>query len=170
DPTIMTTNKKRFIELKRNGSTERIIIDEVMQRASCIAGRATTRWKAYLKGRPNVPLVVKDSWKYLERDEEGDLLREATAGGVINMARYYHHETVRIHVTDDDIRSNVTLYVKEFHHLVNSIEVALHRPSQLLGYPSLRIPAAKVDNPGILIPVDEDIVRLSISPDDSGIV
>ncbi|KAH7115371.1 hypothetical protein B0J13DRAFT_209325 [Dactylonectria estremocensis] len=107
DPTIITTNKERFIEVKRNGSTERIIIDEVMQRAPCIAGRATTCWKAHLEGRPDVPLVIKDSWQYPERDEEGDLLREATAKGVVNMARYYHHETVRIHGTDDDIGSNV---------------------------------------------------------------
>ncbi|KAH7112359.1 hypothetical protein EDB81DRAFT_893997 [Dactylonectria macrodidyma] len=42
-----------------------------------------------------------------ERDEEGDLLREVTANGVVNVAQYYHHETVRIHETDDDIRSNV---------------------------------------------------------------
>ncbi|KAH7137548.1 hypothetical protein EDB81DRAFT_70458 [Dactylonectria macrodidyma] len=107
DPTIMTTDKERFIEVKRNGSTERIIIDEMMHRAPCIAGRATTCWKAHLEGRPDVPLVIKDSWQYPERDEEGDLLREATAKGVVNMARYYHHETVQIRGTDDDIRSNV---------------------------------------------------------------
>ncbi|KAK7414966.1 hypothetical protein QQZ08_012468 [Neonectria magnoliae] len=107
DPTIMTANQARFIEINRNGSTERIVIDEVMQRARCIAGRATTCWKAHLEGCPDVPLVIKDSWQYPERDEEGDLLREATARGVVNMARYYHHETVRIHGTDDDIRSNV---------------------------------------------------------------
>ncbi|KAM6505455.1 hypothetical protein FSOLCH5_014671 [Fusarium solani] len=107
DPTIMTTNKERFIEVKRNGSTERIIIDEVMQCAPCIAGRATTCWKAHLEGCPDMPLAIKDSWQYPERDEEGDLLREATAKGVVNMARYYHHETIRIHGTDDDIRSNV---------------------------------------------------------------
>ncbi|KAH7000856.1 hypothetical protein EDB80DRAFT_581085 [Ilyonectria destructans] len=107
DLTIMTANKERFIEVKRNGSTERIIIDEVMLRARCIAGRATTCWKAHLEGRPDVPLVIKDSWQYPERDEEGDLLCEATAKGVVNIARYYHHETVQIHGTDDDIRSNV---------------------------------------------------------------
>ena len=40
-------------------------------------------------------------------DEEGELLHEATGKGVVNMARYYHHETVQVHGTDDDIRSNV---------------------------------------------------------------
>jgi len=107
DPTIMMANKERFIEIKRNGSTEQIIIDEVMQRARCVAGRATTCWKAHCEGHPEVPLVIKDSWQYSERDEEGDLLREASGKGVINVARYYHHETVQIRGKDDDIRSNV---------------------------------------------------------------
>ncbi|KAG8664999.1 uncharacterized protein FPOAC1_012977 [Fusarium poae] len=107
DPTIMTANGERFIEVDRNGSTERIIIDEVMQRAPCIAGRATTCWKAHPEGRPEMLLVIKDSWQYPERDEEGELLREATDKGVVNVARYYHHETVQIDEADDDIRNNV---------------------------------------------------------------
>ncbi|KAK3363827.1 hypothetical protein B0T25DRAFT_513737 [Lasiosphaeria hispida] len=78
DPTIMTANNKRFIEIERHGSTERLIIDGVMQRARCIAGRTTTCWKAHHEGHPQTPLVIKDSWEYPERDEEGELLREAT--------------------------------------------------------------------------------------------
>lgn len=107
DPTIVTANDKRFIEIQRDGSTERLIIDKVMQRARCIAGRATTCWKAHREGHPQTPLVIKDSWQYPERDEEGDLLHEATSQGVVNVARYYHHETVQAHGADDDIRSNV---------------------------------------------------------------
>jgi hypothetical protein len=107
DPTIMTVNNERFIEIKRNGATERLIIDRLMQRVRCIAGRATTCWKAHREKHPQLPLVIKDSWQYPERDEEGELLREVTRKGVINVARYYHHETVRVHGTDDDIRSNV---------------------------------------------------------------
>lgn len=107
DPTIMMANKEHFIEINRNGSTEHIVIDEVMQRARCIAGRATTCWKAHRKGHPEMPLVIKDSWQYLERDEEGNLLREVTTKGVVNVARYYHHETVQVRGKDDDIRSNV---------------------------------------------------------------
>ncbi|KAF4502795.1 hypothetical protein FAGAP_951 [Fusarium agapanthi] len=107
DPTIMTANGKRFIEVNRSGSTERIIIDEVMQRAPCIAGRATTCWKAHPEGRPEMLLVIKDSWQYPERDEEGELLREATAKGVVNIARHYYHETVKIDGKDDDVRNNV---------------------------------------------------------------
>ncbi|RSL43016.1 hypothetical protein CEP51_016410 [Fusarium floridanum] len=107
DPTIMTANEERFIEIKRNDMIERIIIDEVMQRARCIAGRATTCWKAHREGQPEIPLVIKDSWQYSERHEEGDLLREATRKCVVNVARYYHHETVQICGEGDDIRSNV---------------------------------------------------------------
>ncbi|RSL54458.1 hypothetical protein CEP51_014708 [Fusarium floridanum] len=106
DPTIMSANQERFIEVNRHGSTERIIIDQVMLRARCIAGRATTCWKAHPEGQPEMLLVIKDSWQYPERDEEGDLLREATNKGVVNVARYYHHEAVQIRGMDDDIRSN----------------------------------------------------------------
>ena len=52
DPIIMTASGERFIEIERNGSTERLTIDEVMQRARCIAGRATTCWKAHREGHP----------------------------------------------------------------------------------------------------------------------
>jgi hypothetical protein len=107
DPTIKTEHGQRFIEIKRNGSTERLVIEKVMQRARCIAGRATTCWKAYSEGCPQKPLVIKDSWQYTERDEEGELLREATAQNVVNVARHYHHETIQIHGVDDDIRSHI---------------------------------------------------------------
>ncbi|ROT35341.1 hypothetical protein SODALDRAFT_283661 [Sodiomyces alkalinus F11] len=107
DPTIVTANHERFIEIERNGSRERVIIDEVMLRARCIAGRATTCWKAHPEGHPEMVLVIKDSWQYPERDEEGDLLSEVADKGVINVARHYHHETVQIRETDDDVQKNV---------------------------------------------------------------
>ncbi|KAF6793433.1 hypothetical protein CSOJ01_13904 [Colletotrichum sojae] len=107
DPTIMASDNKRFIEIERNGSTERIVIDEVILRARCVAGRAATCWKAHPEGHPETPLVIKDSWQYPERDKEGDLLYEMTDKGVVNVARYYHHETVQVRKTDDDIWNNV---------------------------------------------------------------
>ncbi|KAK3332195.1 hypothetical protein B0T19DRAFT_439053 [Cercophora scortea] len=82
DPTFTAANGQRFIEIERNGSKERLIIDEM-------------------------PLVIKDSWQYPERHEEGELLCEVTRKGVINMARHYHHETVQIHGANDDVRNNV---------------------------------------------------------------
>ncbi|KAJ2996128.1 hypothetical protein NUW58_g1072 [Xylaria curta] len=105
DPTILTANKERFIEIQRHGSTERIIIDGVMLRARCIAGRATTCWRAHPEGHKDIPLVIKDSWQYPERDEEGELLREVADKSVVNVARYYYHETVQIGDMDDDIRN-----------------------------------------------------------------
>ncbi|KAH7635593.1 hypothetical protein B0T09DRAFT_298280 [Sordaria sp. MPI-SDFR-AT-0083] len=107
DPSIITENNERFVQIKRNGSIERLVIDKVMLRARCISGRATTCWKAHPEGDPQMPLVIKDSWQYPERDEEGELLRDATDKGVVNVARYYHHETVQVRGTDDDVRSNV---------------------------------------------------------------
>ncbi|KAL7621880.1 hypothetical protein AAE478_007380 [Parahypoxylon ruwenzoriense] len=109
DPTIMTTNnqRERFIEIERNGSRERLIIDEVMKRARCIAGRATTCWRAHRDEDPQTSFVVKDSWQYPEREEEGELLCEATRKDVVNVGRYYYHETVQVLGMDDDIRNNV---------------------------------------------------------------
>ncbi|RKK81727.1 hypothetical protein BFJ71_g15512 [Fusarium oxysporum] len=107
DPTIMTANGERFIEIKRNNIKERVIIDKVMQRARCIAGRATTCWKAHAEDSPNVPLVIKDSWQYPEREDEGELLLEVTRKGVTNVARHYYHETVQVGGADDDIENNI---------------------------------------------------------------
>ncbi|KAK4095936.1 hypothetical protein N658DRAFT_519472 [Parathielavia hyrcaniae] len=107
DPTITTAKGERFIEIIRGGSTERLVLDETMKRARCIAGRATTCWKAYRQDDPHTLFVVKDSWQYLEREEEGEFLSEATDKGVVHVARHYHHETVRVQGMDDDVRGNV---------------------------------------------------------------
>jgi len=42
DPTIINEEGKRYIEIERDGRIERLIIDEVMKRAPCIASRAIT--------------------------------------------------------------------------------------------------------------------------------
>ncbi|KAI9770976.1 MAG: hypothetical protein M1840_002680 [Geoglossum simile] len=54
-------------------------------------------------------IVIKDSWQYPEREEEGELLREATEKGVINVARYYHYEMVHIGRKEDDINDNIRM-------------------------------------------------------------
>ncbi|KAI1144702.1 hypothetical protein F4825DRAFT_477323 [Nemania diffusa] len=106
DPTIMSDGK-RYIEIDRNGRRERLVIDAVIRRTPCIAGRATTCWKAHSENDPGTPLVIKDSWQYTEREDEGELLQEATNKNVVNVGRYYHHYTVQVRGTDDDVRSNV---------------------------------------------------------------
>lgn len=108
DPTIFELKGKRYIEIIRNGQQERLILRGLIKRAPCVAGRATTCWRAYREGDEfQKPLVVKDSWQYPEREEEGELLREATEKEVVNVARYYHHETVQVGGQDDDVCKNV---------------------------------------------------------------
>jgi len=104
DPTILISDGKRYIKVVRNDQTERLILDELIKRAPCVAGRATTCWKAHREGDTSkTPFVIKDSWQYPEREEEGKLLREAMGKEVVNVARYYHHETVYVGGRDDDI-------------------------------------------------------------------
>ncbi|EEH07624.1 conserved hypothetical protein [Histoplasma capsulatum G186AR] len=106
DPTVVTVNGRRCIEIECGGEKECLVIDEVILRARCIAGRATTCWRAHRKaGDLQMPLVIKDSWQYSERDEEGELLRQATECGVTNVARYDSHVTVQVDGKDDDIQA-----------------------------------------------------------------
>ncbi|EKG09432.1 hypothetical protein MPH_13531 [Macrophomina phaseolina MS6] len=110
DPTILEVDGKRVVEVTRNDQTERLVLDKLIKRAPCVVGRATTCWKAYREGdESRSPLVVKDSWQYPERDEEGELLREAAVPEkeVVNVARYYHHETVRVNGQEDDVYDSI---------------------------------------------------------------
>ncbi|KAI1910566.1 hypothetical protein LOZ12_004500 [Ophidiomyces ophidiicola] len=108
DPTIITADGSHYIKIERDGREERLVVDRVIRRAECISGRATTCWRTYRDGgEPRATLVVKDSWQYPEREEEGELLRGATEKGVVNVARYYHHETVRVQGRGNDICNSV---------------------------------------------------------------
>ncbi|KAK5651131.1 hypothetical protein OQA88_13248 [Cercophora sp. LCS_1] len=107
NPTIITANNKRFIEIERDGSIERLVINKVMRRAHCIAGRATTYWRAHFEEDPQTPLVIKDLWQFVERDEEGELLHKVTSKGVVNVARYHYHKTVSVCGNDNNIRNGV---------------------------------------------------------------
>ncbi|OJD21394.1 hypothetical protein ACJ73_07263 [Blastomyces percursus] len=108
DPTVITADGARYIRIEQDGREERLIIDEVVRRAAYVSGRGTTCWKTHRDGdESRTTLVVKESWQHPERDEEGELLREATEKGVVNVARYYYHETVQVGGKDDDIRDCV---------------------------------------------------------------
>ncbi|KAB8213108.1 hypothetical protein BDV33DRAFT_210525 [Aspergillus novoparasiticus] len=90
DPSIMTSaDGRRFIEISRNGRKERLVFDELVKPSSCVAGRATTCFGAHMGDGSNTPVVIKDSWQYPEREEEGKLLQEVTEKGIINVARYF---------------------------------------------------------------------------------
>ena len=109
DSDLMEVDGKRFVKINRDGKEERLIITETLRdHATCIAGRATTCWKAYREGdNSKKPLVVKESWQYVNRPEEGELIRKTAAAGVTNISQYYHHETVFFNGKEDYVRSNV---------------------------------------------------------------
>ncbi|CAG9987750.1 unnamed protein product [Clonostachys byssicola] len=65
DPTIISSGGRRYIEIARNGQTERLILDRLIKRASCVAGRGTTCWQAH-REEDGMPLVIKDFWEYSE--------------------------------------------------------------------------------------------------------
>ncbi|KAM0264871.1 hypothetical protein ACHAQJ_000387 [Trichoderma viride] len=86
DPTFITSGTSAYIEIQREGRTERLVLDKVIFSQSCIVGRATTCWKAHREdGGLERTLVVKDSWQYPERNEEGLMLQEASLKRVENM-------------------------------------------------------------------------------------
>ncbi|KAI0455166.1 hypothetical protein F5B21DRAFT_524084 [Xylaria acuta] len=89
DPTVMELDHQQYIDIQLDGTTERLMIDDCIRRT------------------PGIPLVIKDSWQFPEREDEGKMLQKATKKGVINVARYYSHATVRIGDNDDDIQGNV---------------------------------------------------------------
>ncbi|KAJ3551186.1 hypothetical protein NPX13_g11429 [Xylaria arbuscula] len=107
DPTIIKSEHQQYIEIQQGTKTERLILDRRIRPAHSIVGRATICWKAYLEGDKSKPFVIKDSWQFPERDEEGQLLQQATRQKVTNVARHYYHETVCVEGKDDDIQSNV---------------------------------------------------------------
>ena len=110
DPTILkTSDGRRYVEVKQHGETKRIILDKVIKRRAYVAGRATTCWKGRIEDDDSIrrPVVVKDSWQYPERQQEGELLRKATEKKVLNVARYYHHETVYVKGEEDNVCDNV---------------------------------------------------------------
>ncbi|KAI9808663.1 MAG: hypothetical protein M1825_003814 [Sarcosagium campestre] len=109
DPNLMEVDGQRSIKIVKDDKEERLIITEVLRnQASCIAGRATTCWKAYREGDElKTALVIKDSWQYVDRPEEGELICKVTAKGVTNISPYYHHEVVCFDGREDNIRSNI---------------------------------------------------------------
>ena len=109
DPDLMEVDSQRFVKVNKDGKEERLIITEKLRtHSSYVAGRASTCWKAYRYGDDSKkPLIIKDSWQYLTRPEEGELIRKAAVAGVVNISQYYHHETVWFAGKQDSIRTNI---------------------------------------------------------------
>lgn len=136
DPTIQTVDGKRFIQIQRNGRTERLVLDKVITRSHHVSGRGTTCWKAHPENDPKVPFVIKDSWMLEHAGDEGQLLQEVTEMGVINVARYYHHEIVHVSGKKDDVQKNVRKgldgtkaedYSSSWHSKIDPWENRVHR-------------------------------------------
>ena len=106
DSTILDDGEK-YIQIQRGGRMERLSLGERIKRQRSVAGRATTCWKGSLGDEIDSRVVIKDSWEFEERPKEGLLLKEATEAGVKNVARYYHHKTVRMGGEMDDVHHNV---------------------------------------------------------------
>ncbi|KAI1181421.1 hypothetical protein F5B17DRAFT_299299 [Nemania serpens] len=107
DPSIIKSEHQQYIEIKKNNKIEHLVLDKLIRPAHSIVGRATVCWKAYSQGDTSTLFVIKDSWQFPERDEEGELLQQATRQEVTNIAGHYHHETVCVKGKDDDIQGNV---------------------------------------------------------------
>ncbi|KAI9809767.1 MAG: hypothetical protein M1825_000200 [Sarcosagium campestre] len=108
DPTVGKLDSMQFIKIIRNGQSEKLVLTEVLRKQATIVGRATTCWRAYREGdTEKKPLIVKDSWQYTARPEEGELIKEASESGVRQIARYYYHDTVQVGGKDDDVIANV---------------------------------------------------------------
>lgn len=108
DPTIQQSDSQRYVEITRDDQIERLILAKEIRKQAVIVGRATACWRAYYeKDQSKEPLLVKDSWQYEDRSEEGELIKEATDKGARNIARYYHHETVQVDGKNDDTIVNV---------------------------------------------------------------
>ena len=111
DPDLMPDGQQS-VKVTKDGVEVRLKMTESLRaQAPCIAGRATTCWKAIREGEEQGPsptlLVVKDSWQFVDRPEEGELLNKATKAGATNIASYYHHETVHFNGMADYVGSNV---------------------------------------------------------------
>ncbi|KAF2817567.1 uncharacterized protein BDZ99DRAFT_373500 [Mytilinidion resinicola] len=105
DPTICGEKGSKYIEITRNAQPERYHLDDVIKRQRCVAGRATSCWEVH--NAAGQPFVVKDSWEFEERPEEGPLLKKVTDAGVKNVAEYHYHEIVHDEGAVVDVRNNL---------------------------------------------------------------
>ncbi|KAI1112299.1 hypothetical protein F5Y14DRAFT_463577 [Nemania sp. NC0429] len=97
DPTIVKTDRQQYIGVKHNEKAKRLVLDELIKPAGFI-GRATDSWQS---------LGRNEEGKSPDRNNEGELLQEATALGITNVARHYSHKTVRVKAQDDDVVGNI---------------------------------------------------------------
>jgi hypothetical protein len=91
DPTIHETNGGRDTEIA-GWPAAALHLDEVLKRQRCVAGRATTYWKAYRNGdRFKPPITVKDPWEstiqYLQSKTTAIIVSQACNNDVVFQPR-----------------------------------------------------------------------------------
>lgn len=72
-----------------------------------LASRGTTCWNASLVTDPSVRYVLKDSWRSVKHNSEGEMLAKARDRGVVGIVKYIAHEDVMIDGQPDNLFANV---------------------------------------------------------------
>ncbi len=106
-------NKRHVIIKGEDNATERLMIEKAVQKPWCIVGRATTCWVAHSEQDPEKMFVVKDSWQYVDRPHEGELLKIALAKHVTNISAYHYHEDVQYNGWPDTVLTNIRKIIIE---------------------------------------------------------
>ncbi|PKY06361.1 hypothetical protein P168DRAFT_279806 [Aspergillus campestris IBT 28561] len=92
DPTILKSDaEEKSIAITRNGQVERVVLDEIINQSPRIAGKSDKMLEGP-SGRS-------------AQNPHRELLPEVTQKGVVNVARYYHHQEVTINGQVDDIQN-----------------------------------------------------------------
>ena len=163
DPTIQGPEGKRFVEITRDGQVERLVLTAKIKKQAAIVSRATTCWRAYRNtDKTKKPLIVKDSWQYEERPEEGLLIQEATNGGVENIARYYHHEIVRVHGEIDDTLGNVRGGLMKEYGRTSFRQKAVKKPGATAPKPQGQAAVGQMQPPPLLRKRSSSSVQLEL--------
>ncbi|KAI9612291.1 hypothetical protein KEM48_004307 [Puccinia striiformis f. sp. tritici PST-130] len=82
-------------------------IDRLNYQALEFCGRGTTCWEAHLSGDKSQRFLIKDSWQPEHQRSEGAMLCEITKKNIPHVARYHHHQDVRVDGQIVDIESYV---------------------------------------------------------------
>jgi hypothetical protein len=115
DPTFIDTEaqvgtktrKVQMIQVSTKSGPQDFIIDRQIFRARGICGRGTTCWQAHLSGDKHTKFLIKDSWQPADGKPEGEMLRKVTEKEVPHVARYHHHEDVKVASQIVDLKSYV---------------------------------------------------------------
>ncbi|KNE97122.1 hypothetical protein PSTG_09548 [Puccinia striiformis f. sp. tritici PST-78] len=108
DPTfIEAEGRPTVIRIKNENVDQELEIDRLNYQALEFCGRGTTCWEAHLSGDKSQRFLIKDSWQPEHQRSEGAMLCEITKKNIPHVARYHHHQDVRVDGQIVDIESYV---------------------------------------------------------------